>query len=137
MCYSMRNSESYLPIVTADLVLRGVDGDDEDPIAELNGVSMIGILVRIVPSSPKKSFLLNSESSVRWAKSTCRLLFRIATSPSLLSQSVARGSVYQSQILHTRESQPNGLCDCYSMHRPMDGLVSLDLPQACLTEHLI
>lgn len=33
--------ESYLPIVTADLVLRGVDGDDEDPIAELNGVSMI------------------------------------------------------------------------------------------------
>jgi len=33
--------ESHLPIVIADLVLRGVDGDDEDPIAELNGVSMI------------------------------------------------------------------------------------------------
>jgi hypothetical protein len=28
--------EGYLPIVKADLFLRGVDGDDEDPIAELN-----------------------------------------------------------------------------------------------------
>jgi hypothetical protein len=33
--------EGYLSIVTADLFLRGVDGDDEDPIAELNGVSII------------------------------------------------------------------------------------------------
>jgi hypothetical protein len=33
--------EGYLPIVTANLVLRGVDGDDEDPIAGLNRGSMI------------------------------------------------------------------------------------------------